>query len=230
MIEELKKIISSAGTVKGKKRSKTETKKDTSLQPEVVTETAPVESVSNGMIGQVLDIVKPLVDGIDFTSIKTISSLVVLITFFLFLIGRFRSSSTSSQNISIIRPGKLIIDGDEFNYVPSFKTMYDTYEQNMWGKQKNKKKAYSSNLVTETETTLWDWINDRGDANIHTIDEFLYPDANSTQRSVWNSEKSNKSPYDDYNMQKLLETIRIANVELAQMQKRLQEVQGQQKQ
>lgn len=228
LIEELKKIISSATTVKGKRRSKTETKRE-SPQPEAVSEIAPAESGNQGMVGQILDIVKPLIDGIDITSIKTLGSIVVFITFFVFLIGRFRSSSTSSQNISIIRPGKLMIDGDEFNYVPSFKTMYDTYEQNMWGKQKNMKKAYSSNLVTETETTLWDWINDRGDANIHTIDEFLHPDANTTQKAVSKSEKGNKTPYDDYNMQKLLETIRIANVELAQMQKRLQEVQGQNK-
>ncbi|CAL9729681.1 membrane-anchored lipid-binding protein Lam4p [Monosporozyma unispora] len=228
LIEEVKKIISSAGTVKGKKRSKTDAKKETA-EPEVVEETVPMESGNDGILNQVLDIIKPLVSSIDFTSMKTIGSMVVFITFFFLLIGRFRSPSSSSRNISIIRPGKIIIDGSEFNYVPSFKTMYDTYEQNMWGKHKNKKNIYSPNLVTETETTLWDWINDRGDANIHSIDEFLHPEANTTETKGLES-NGNKVPYDNYNMQKLLETIRIASVELSQMQERLQEIQVQEKQ
>ena len=82
----------------------------------------------------------------------------------------FSSHATVSRyhRFSIIKPGIINIDGNEFNFSPNFKTLYQTYRDGIH----DNVALPNKNVLVQTENNIWDWINDRGDVELHP---YAYP-------------------------------------------------------
>lgn len=224
IINQLNHIISTAGTEKvGRKDKGT---KEKSVKLEGAEKKEEIENKpSGGILDTIISAITSTFSEIDFTSPKTMISAVFIVFFFILLktsISGRGSNRYGASNIRILRPGKILIDGSEYNYVPSLRTLYDSYEENL--QANSKQGSFNNNIVLSTEATLWDWINDRGDKEVHSINEYLYPDDNVFDNITKQTVEQKKQLVDPHGLQELIEGIELANIQLREMQKRLKEL------
>lgn len=206
LIKELKDIISSAGTTKKKiksKKSKKSKKAPKATEPAPVVESPEEEATEETQESEsslVSSIMDKLMD-FDITSPFGIASvLIILVIVILFFKAIFWRSSIEPR-MQFMRPGRIIIDGSEYNYVPSFKTLYEMYEDDIRKSIKNKQ-YYKNNIILESEKTIWDWVNDRGNESTHT-------------------NNAHASTYDKKKVEELEETIKLTELQLEQMKQLL---------
>ncbi|EDO18649.1 hypothetical protein Kpol_1055p5 [Vanderwaltozyma polyspora DSM 70294] len=207
LVEELKDIIAN-GTTSGKKRRRTKSSKArrASTKVEVIApKPAEPEVTSSG--NMLFSLLSPLLENFDITSIQGIATIVVSFIIFILLLRKmftFRSAS----NIQVMRPGKILINGNEYNFVPSIKTLYEVYEEDVRNSAQSRKKDH--NLVLETEGTIWDWLRDRGNETLHEP-----IDTSETDLTKWQNNIGN------YKVQQLEEAIKITELQLDELKKRL---------
>ncbi|KTB08108.1 GRAM domain-containing protein YSP2 [Nakaseomyces glabratus] len=209
VIEELRDIIANAGSSrkKLKKRSKTITslKKVTSQPLEKKPDTVAQNMDSSANL---LDQFVSFVMELDFTSLKGIGFIIITVfLFFLLLRGVFFSNAKSATKI--IRPGVIIIDGEEYSYVPNSKTIYNAYEKKI-GKFDYSFKSDDNNPVMESEFLIWDWLDDRTNGNSNNL-------------SFRKQYKRGFKPVKTHKLQQLKESIKIAENELNEMKRMLNE-------
>lgn len=209
VIEELRDIIANAGSSrkKLKKRSKTITslKKVTSQPLEKKPDTVAQNMDSSANL---LDQFVSFVMELDFTSLKGIGFIIITVfLFFLLLRGLFFSNAKSATKI--IRPGVIIIDGEEYSYVPNSKTIYNAYEKKI-GKFDYSFESDDNNPVMESEFLIWDWLDDRTNGNSNNL-------------SFRKQYKRGFKPVKTHKLQQLKESIKIAENELNEMKRMLNE-------
>ncbi|SMN18426.1 similar to Saccharomyces cerevisiae YHR080C Protein of unknown function that may interact with ribosomes [Maudiozyma saulgeensis] len=219
LIDELSQIIEKAkiGT-KGTKKKKIKGKKSisrTSTMPEI---SQPKKVESSGILNFIVKAFSPLIDPLfsdfDATSPQTIGSLFIS---FILLSSLFRAifvNEKDTHKISILRQGKLMIDEDIYNYTPALDTLYKPYREDIGNHaSKNKNTSFGEkyqNVVDSTEEGIWEWIKDRGNPKSlnHVTPHF------------------DKTDIKNRNLEELQETIKIANIQLEEMRKRVNMLQG----
>ncbi|CAB4252342.1 similar to Saccharomyces cerevisiae YHR080C Protein of unknown function that may interact with ribosomes, based on co-purification experiments [Maudiozyma barnettii] len=214
LIDELTQIIEKAKTgPKVSKKKKTKGRKDISrastlseiLQPEKVEPSGAINFISKAFS----PLIDPLFNNFDVTSPQTVGSLFIS---FILLISLFRAifvNEKDTHKISILREGKLMIDQDIYNYTPALDTLYRPYREDIENHASRGKNASSrdryQNIVDSTEEGIWDWIKDRGNP-----------------KSVGRvAPHFDKPEIKNHNLEELQETIKIANIQLEEMKKRV---------
>ena len=215
MIEELGDIIEKAkiSSKSGRrKKSRTSSAKQVKSSTTEVTKEISPEAESSGVLGFIGSAFRPLTDPLirdfDPTSPKTLGSLLITliltITFFRMIFGR----RSESHNISLMKDRNILIDDNVYNYVPAFDTLQDPYysgtSDHLPLDQRHKE------VLDESEDNIWEWIKNRGDpSSIRRMPNYYdEPVVNNT------------------NLEKLLETIKIANIQLDEMKRRAADLQG----
>ncbi|CCD24101.1 Ysp2p NDAI_0C04410 [Naumovozyma dairenensis CBS 421] len=210
ILEELDDIINNAGTKKkSQKRSKTIVSNKTPMM-----NTSQQEQISeaNAMKGGILStIVSTVTDLVDFTSIKGIFTVIMAFIFFIFLLKSLFGGRSNQHQIELIRPGRLLIDGNEYNYVPNFKTLYQVYEDDVRGNNARYSQTHN-NVVTDSEGLIWDWLDDRG--NGLPIQDKPMIDEKYSKHQRENRHK----------LQQLKESIDITEQKLEEMKRMLRKV------
>ncbi|SCU83725.1 LAMI_0C04346g1_1 [Lachancea mirantina] len=156
MKEELKDIISTASITKTthvRRRSRKDRRSQV-VAPE--TKKPPSSRSANAGGGVFISLLSSLVK----TSMLRELSWLIIAGFLIFIVLRFSSGSRHSS-YSIIKPGKIVIDGNTYNYVPTLTTMYDVYEERL--KHGKGDDIFEGNVVSDAESQLWNWIHDRGE-------------------------------------------------------------------
>ncbi|CCF58089.1 hypothetical protein KAFR_0D04410 [Kazachstania africana CBS 2517] len=199
ILGQIKDVIANSYSMKKKttkkRQSKAKTNKVKALE---VSTRQDAEVTQASSISPILDII-----GVD--SIKKVFA-VFFSLFLLFMLYRFIFHSSRGPNVEIIRPGRVVIDGNEYNYVPNIKTLYQVYEDDV-RKNKNSKENLP-NIVTETEDVIWDWLDNRGDGLLkHSR---LFPKEETSAANV----KSRR-------IQQLIDSIQITEMQLDEMKKML---------
>lgn len=111
------------------------------------------------------------------------------------------------NNLQIIKPGRLLIDGQEYNYVPSFGTLYNSYENAISSKKKRENVNYARDKspIVGRESDIWDWISNRGSA--------ISPRGRAMLRND-----------DEHKLQQLSESIKITEMQLNHMKTMLDNI------
>lgn len=210
LIDELKDIILS-GTPSGKKRKRAKTiKRSKSIIKAIATE-SPTQKPSPSNKGMISSLISPLFENYDITSITGIITVIVSsILFILFMRALFGSGNKS--RLQVVRPGRIMIDGNEYNFVPSVKTLYNVYEADIRGSAQSHK-GTDHDLIMEIESSIWEWLNDRGNETLHSTF-----DVASIDTSKWKFKRGN------HKLQQLKEAIKITELQLEEMKNMLRNI------
>ena len=138
--------------------------------------------------------------------LKLLFGLFMFVTFF-----RYIFDKRSTNNIEIVRPGRIIIDGAEYSYVPNFKTLYQVYEDDVRG-SRGRPKIYGQNIVTDTESQIWEWLNSRGEKSYHNVP----PETGKNNKKLAKKEM--------HKLQQLKESIDITEQKLEEMKEMLKRI------
>lgn len=220
MIQEMKKRIDNArSSSKGGKKKRSKRKKspkpaeEISVSPVTPSSSSLIETIHRFILNAFSPLSDPLIKDFNLTSPKTIGSLIITCILILSFMRSLLTNKEKSTAISVLRPGKILIDNVQYNYVPAYETLMDPYEEAKRYKHVRNTKKSSGNiyndLIDETEKSIWSWIKDRGDSGIIHRDHPYYDEPNIKNR----------------NLEELRETIKVANIQLGEMQKRLNELQ-----
>ncbi|KAG0668340.1 hypothetical protein C6P45_004799 [Maudiozyma exigua] len=163
VVSELKDIIANAGSTKKRTRRRTKTIKQptenrtTDITVSQATNESTLESSSTSLISSLLG-------NIDLTSIPGIITVVISLIFTISLLT-YWFSRKSGPSVVLVRPGRILIDGNEYNYVPNIKTLYEVYEDDVINSKKVHLKGFdfTGNVVTNCESNVWNWLEDRSD-------------------------------------------------------------------
>lgn len=210
MIEELKDIISSAGSTKKKlrRRGKTMRRSKSGLKKGSGDLNASKSQSSGNMI---TSFVGGLFENFDITSIKGILTVLSAVFVFILLIIFLFGSSKKSSKFQLQKSGKIIIDGNEYNYSPSFKTLYEVYEEDIRRSRNKKAKTTHSNIILDAEDSLWKWLDTRGNSSL-TANQFEHSDISYEEPSSMTS----------YQIQKLKDAVRVKELQLDEMKHLIQ--------
>ncbi|GMM54064.1 hypothetical protein DAKH74_006800 [Maudiozyma humilis] len=213
MLEELGDVIEKAklGSKSGKrKKSRTTSRRQTKSSVGTTPKETTPEPTSSGILGSFSRVFSlftdPLLRDFDPTSPKTLGSLFVCVlmvfTFFRMIIG----SKSNTPKISLLKGGRILIDDSIYNYVPAFDTLKEPY----YGGSSNHTPLDQSHkeIIDESEDNIWEWMKSRGNpSSIHRMPNYYdEPDVKNTK------------------LEELLETIKIANIQLEEMKKRAAEL------
>ena len=218
VITELRDMIANAGSTKKKsrKRSKTtraSTRTISQKKPErIITPQQSYDSEASGMFS--------FLENFDITSISGIVTIIAVFLFIIFFL-RYLFGGSNKPNMSLIRPGRILIDGNEYNYAPNIKTLYEVYEDDILRKQGNrfKRSDYTTNIIADSESTIWDWLEDRSHAVDDSNMDHLY-DTQPIDKSADNCDVqqiSSKPTNKKINQNKLKESIKVTELQLQQM-------------
>lgn len=163
---------------------------------------------SKNTLGCVLDFVQNTLnlENIMNTSMNPQKLLLILSLIVILLWSTKLHIFRANQNLQVVKPGRLLIDGQEYNYVPSFGTLYNSYETAMSsGKKKNTYLAKGRNSITGGESDIWDWINNRGSV--------ISPQAHVTRENV-----------EGHKLQQLAESVKVTELQLNHMKTLLDKI------
>lgn len=149
-------------------------------------------------------------------NITSVQGIMTIISFFICLIFFFRLlfHSKNTSNIQIITPGTILINGNEYNYVPNFKTLYHVYEDNII-KDARRKDSNKNNIVTDTEGLIWDWLIDRGNGTVqNSVLSNHIKESNNKKVKLVNG-------VSDHKIQQLVESIKVTELQLQEMKELL---------
>lgn len=168
-----------------------------------------VEEIKSGPTSPMSQFIEFFTDT-DITSIGGIFKILSILFGLFFLIRYIFRSGSSRSNVQILKPGRMMMNGVEYNFVPNVKTLYQVYEQEV---RRSIRDPSVPNLIEETESDIWDWIKDRGYGSY----EFDY---NSFDKEA-NDLDDKKQQLGHHKYQQLEESIRIAELQLDGMKELL---------
>lgn len=101
----------------------------------------------------------------------------------------------------------MLIDGQEYNYVPSFGTLYSSYEDKVLSGKRKTSTGHrrNNNPVTERESDIWDWIDNRGNS--------VSPREHATLGNI-----------DGHKLQQLVESVKVTELQLEHMKTMLNDI------
>ncbi|SMN19713.1 similar to Saccharomyces cerevisiae YHR080C Protein of unknown function that may interact with ribosomes, based on co-purification experiments [Maudiozyma saulgeensis] len=210
VVAELKEIIANAGSTKKKTRKRTKTmKQPTETKLEVPAGVnSPVDLTENASPS----LISSLINNFDLTSISGIIITLFTTVFLISLITRWFHRG-SGPAVVLIRPGRILIDGNEYNYVPNIKTLYEVYEDDIINSKNNNYKGsdFAGNVVTNSESSIWDWLENRGEA----VDRY-YQQSDTTNGKYTDMADQTKDKHIP-DAKQLQESIKITEQQLNQM-------------
>lgn len=209
LIDELRDIISSAGSGRKKSRRKKGSRKSvSSLESKPVDTLADNPSQHDEDGGIIATMLSKIMD-FDITSLKGMLTIAISLVFMVWFF-RLIFHSRSTNQMHLIRPGRIVIDGAEFNYAPSLQTLYDLYEDDVRGSKNRAARYFGDTILGQSESQLWDWVHDRGNDTIYMDSDS--DDYRCAQRDI---------NIDNHKYQDLVETIKVAELQVEEMKKLL---------
>lgn len=206
VVEELTNVITNAvQRKKSRKRAKTvkqnKTTKTQDTKTSVAVSSSPQQS---GLLASILD----LNTGLPSINVKSVLMFFAAIFFFYLLRGIFTSKTTS--NIELVSPGRILIDGNEYSYIPNFKTLYQVYEDSVSDTARHGNHE-TANVVKDSEESIWKWLNDRGVESSEILEKIP-----SDKKERLPKTKERKE------MKKLMDSIEVTELQLKEMKAKLQ--------
>ncbi|CUS23524.1 LAQU0S10e02410g1_1 [Lachancea quebecensis] len=153
--QELKDIVTNAGKVKktpAKRNSRPRGRRQKTAEKTPVVDSPTVEKDSSAF-GYITD----KLFGASLSTYQILGVIFVLLLIFGTACKAFVGGRGDSFNI--VKPGRIVIDGNSYNYAPTLNTLYNVYEQEV---RSRKSASRSPNIVTSSEGEIWEWIKDRG--------------------------------------------------------------------
>lgn len=213
LVDDLKKIISNASSTKKKSRRRGKTVNKRKSSPSTIKNEKNEENFEDTSTKTSFFSAFSMLQQVNITSVQGIMT---IISFFICLIFFFRLlfHSKNTSNIQIITPGTILINGNEYNYVPNFKTLYHVYEDNII-KDARRKDSNKNNIVTDTEGLIWDWLIDRGNGTVqNSVLSNHIKESNNKKVKLVNG-------VSDHKIQQLVESIKITELQLQEMKELL---------
>lgn len=213
LVDDLKKIISNASSTKKKSRRRGKTVNKRKSSPSTIKNEKNEENFEDTSTKNSFFSAFSMLQQVNITSVQGIMT---IISFFICLIFFFRLlfHSKNTSNIQIITPGTILINGNEYNYVPNFKTLYHVYEDNII-KDARRKDSNKNNIVTDTEGLIWDWLIDRGNGTVqNSVLSNHIKESNNKKVKLVNG-------VSDHKIQQLVESIKITELQLQEMKELL---------
>lgn len=226
--EQLNSIISDLSEKKTKKRSKTIRSRSATIINKVEEPTKleempnfTQEKFSTGIFNWLFS----LWENFDIFSIKGIISLLLGLFIFIMLFRSMFHTNTVQHDLRLIGKGRILIDGYEYTYAPNYKTLYQVYEDEIRSTVGSSKKCSvksTSNMIVSSQRSLSKWLEERGYGPEKTqLLRGLEEINNNTDDSQTNI-KNNK----DGEIKKLLESIKITELQLNEMKNTLASLQS----
>ncbi|CCF58125.1 hypothetical protein KAFR_0D04780 [Kazachstania africana CBS 2517] len=208
LVDELRNIIINATTKKkSRKRKLAKTKKVSKAGEGIeITIEQPTVVEHPSLEGKLVSLAKTASELFTNTSIKTIITTFTALFIFISILRPMFMNKTQ-QNYNIMRPGKILIDGNEYDFVPSLRTIYQVYENDIT------RRGNAQGARYQVEGSIWDWINDRGDTELHH-------NIMERERKVQKEELDQKT-----RVQGLLDAISVASAQIEEMKQRVNELQ-----
>lgn len=230
MVEELKGIVSNAPKKKittkrsvkshrnsQRKRASTKKSAENNAQKAAAsresTATGTNENTENAA-GGILGFLISSFENFDITSPKGIISILGFLFFFIWFL-RFLFSSGHKHQVEIIKPGRMLLDGSEYHFVPSVKTLYEVYEEDVRKRGRGHYhygKPDEHDVIMEAEGNIWNWLLDRANAT--------EPVTNHIQDQYEQKVHALTNP-SGHKLQQLRETVRITEMQLDKMKQAL---------
>lgn len=225
VVEQLNSIITNLSKKKTKKRSKTVRSRSTTTVNKQIEPTQPTntvqstEKVPEGMFGSVFS----LWENLDLFSIKGILTLLFALFAFVWIFRSIFGLRTPQRNVELVGQGRILIDGNEYTYVPNFKTLYQVYEDEIKQNVKPKKsKALKNrnNIILSSQKSISSWLEERG----YGTDK----NKELEKAELENSKNLNndKTTTNVTEVDKLVESIKIAQLQLDEMKDTLASLQS----
>lgn len=215
MIDELTQIIEKAktGSKQSRKKSGTRSRKTSTKSVTTSKTTGPETVESMGVFGFIQKAFSPLSDPLlknfDIMSPQTLGSLIITIVLITSLFNFFSLEKKPTHHVSLLNRGRIVIDDEIYNYTPALDTLYTPYRETLENRVGRQKSVSSRDKYHENEEILgediWDWIKDRGNPR-------------SISRTVPHFDKPNIK---NQNLEELQEAIKIANIQLEEMKKKV---------
>lgn len=226
--EQLNSIISNLSEKKTKKRSKTIRSRSTTTankveEPNKLEEIANItqEEFSTGIFNSIFS----LWESFDIFSIKGIISLLIGISVLIMLFRSMFRSNTVQHDLRLVGKGRILIDGYEYTCAPTFKTLYQVYEDEIRSTVRSNK-DYSvkgpSNVIISSQRSISKWLEERGYGSENTKLFRGLEEMNNSNDDIQTSTNNNK----DYEIKKLLESIKITELQLNEMKDTLATLQS----
>lgn len=204
LIEELKEIISSAGSSKKRTRKRGVSFRRSKSSSGDTDKTNTQSATST--LGTISSFFSGLLENSGLLSLQGLIIIIVLLLG-VFLWRFFVTPIPGKHDVKILNSGSMSIDGNDYNYTPSLRTLYQVYEQDLKKSTKSKGLGEQRNLILEAEDDLWKWLNNRGDSSKHT-----------NQSGVDNSQLfAVKSKLEGFKVQQLMDTIHFTELQLNEM-------------
>ena len=219
MIDEVTRIIekSKVGSKQSKRKSGTRSRKTSTKSVTTTKSTGPETVEKVGVFGFIQNAFSPLLDPLlknfDIMSPQTMGSLIISMVLITSFFRFFFASKQHTHNVSLLRRGRIMIDDEIYNYTPALDTLYTPYIETLQNHGSKHKNASSRDKYHESEDILgediWDWIKDRGNPRSisRTVPHFDTPDIKNQ------------------NLEELQEAIKIANIQLEEMKKKVSLIQ-----
>ncbi|CAI4053208.1 hypothetical protein SUVZ_15G2370 [Saccharomyces uvarum] len=207
MISELKDIINAAKTVKSVRKKTKSHGKHGPVHKKVEQKRSENQETEKGkdILTYILDFIQ---DNINLDIFMNPQKLILIVGITIMCFWFFGFKLFNSQgNFQIIKPGRMLIDGQEYNYVPSFGTLYSSYEDKVLSDKRKKSTDYrgNNNPVTERESDIWDWIDNRGNS--------VLPQEHATLGNI-----------DGHKLQQLVESVKVTELQLEHMKTMLDDI------
>lgn len=228
VVEQLNAIITNLSKKQTKKRSKTVRSRSTTTVNKQIEPTQPTQptdatqstqEVSEGILGSVLS----LWEDFDLFSIKGILTLLVALFAIVWFFRSIFGGRTPQRNVELVGQGRILIDGNEYTYVPNFKTLYQVYEDEIKQNVKPKKsKALKNrnNIILSSQKSISSWLEERG----YGIDK--HKDSDKAELENNKNSNNDKTTKNDTEVDKLMESIKIAQLQLDEMKDTLASLQS----
>ncbi|GAV53945.1 hypothetical protein ZYGR_0AK04470 [Zygosaccharomyces rouxii] len=229
MVEELKDIVTGASAKKpsGKKSSKSQkhsgqhkkssTRKSMEASARAkreaqsktnATALGDTNNVEGG--GGILRFFTSIFQDLDITSPKGFITILAS-CFFIIWFLRYLFTSDHKYHVEIIKPGRMLLDGNEYHYVPSVKTLYEVYEEDVRKSGRGRyrhDKPDEHDVIMEAEGNIWNWLLDRANAT--------EPLTSHIQGQYEQKVHYLNNP-SEHKLQQLRETVRITEMQLEKM-------------
>ncbi|CAR27954.1 hypothetical protein ZYGR_0N04410 [Zygosaccharomyces rouxii] len=165
--------------------------------------------------GGILGFLMSVFENFDITSLRGIITILAS-TFFIIWFLRHLLSGGYKHEVQIIKPGRMLLDGTEYHYVPSIKTLYEVYEEDVRKSGKGRYqygKPDEHDVIMEAEGNIWNWLLDRANAT--------EPLTNHVQ-GQYEQKVHYLNNHSAHKLQQLRETVRITEMQLEKMKHALE--------
>lgn len=226
--ERLNSIISNLSEKKTKKRSKT-IRSRSATTVEKGEENANLGAITNSTQEEfstgIVNYLFSLWKSFDIFSIKGIISLLFGIFVFIMLFRSMFCSNTVQHDLRLVGKGRILIDGYEYTYTPNFKTLYQVYEdeiRNTAGSNMKSSDKSTSNIIVSSQKSISKWLEERGYGPEKTQLSSKLEEIDDNHDNDHTNTKNKK----DYEIKKLLESIKITELQLNEMKDTLASLQS----